>query len=228
MWSKKLYDYAWPFATWGLFTWAQMASDRWALQAFASSSAVGRYAVLYQLGYYPITILAGLWSQLIAPIFFGWAGDASDPARVRQVHRINSWMTLSAIVLAVVAAIVAYFVHERVFAWLAAPEYRGVSQLLPITVLSGGLFTAGQNAVLSVLTQTRTHTLIPLKTGVALLAVLLNFMGAIWLGISGVVWAGLVTSSTYLLWALFSSGMVPRNMRQAVASGSDRCGKIAL
>src|SRR5439155_3749765 len=31
-WTRQMRAYAWPFALWGVFTWAQMASDRWALQ----------------------------------------------------------------------------------------------------------------------------------------------------------------------------------------------------
>src|SRR5438874_2297495 len=50
--------YAWPFAAWGIFTWMQTASDRWALQG-RGTSEVGFYAALYQLGYYPMTLLSG-------------------------------------------------------------------------------------------------------------------------------------------------------------------------
>src|SRR5439155_14393864 len=49
-WTRPMRGYAWPFAIWGVFTWAQMASDRWALQLCGSASAVGLYAALYQLG----------------------------------------------------------------------------------------------------------------------------------------------------------------------------------
>ncbi len=40
-WTRQMRAYAWPFALWGVFTWAQMASDRWALQVCGSVSAVG-------------------------------------------------------------------------------------------------------------------------------------------------------------------------------------------
>src|SRR3990170_1683751 len=51
-WIGEMIGYAWPFATWGIMTWALMASDRWALTIFRSKTDVGLYAVLYQIGYY--------------------------------------------------------------------------------------------------------------------------------------------------------------------------------
>jgi hypothetical protein len=43
----------------GLFTWLQLASDRWALNAFTSVADVGGYAVLYRMGYAPFLLSVG-------------------------------------------------------------------------------------------------------------------------------------------------------------------------
>lgn len=48
---SQMRGYAWPFATWGVLTWLQMSSDRWAPQTFQNVRSVGIYAMLYQLGY---------------------------------------------------------------------------------------------------------------------------------------------------------------------------------
>ena len=45
---KSLIKYAYPFSVWGVITWAQMSSGRWALQAFLGEREVGLYAVLFQ------------------------------------------------------------------------------------------------------------------------------------------------------------------------------------
>src|SRR5216117_2964606 len=84
----------------------------------------------------------------------------------------------------------------------AAPVYREVSPLLTVTVLSGGLFAAGQIAVLSLLSGVNSQRLIAPKIGTALLGVLLNFGGAFWLGLRGVVYAGFAVSLIYLVWIL--------------------------
>ena len=52
-WQDQIWKYSWPFASWGLFTWAQLSSDRWALAIFTTNKEVGLYTVLFQLGYYP-------------------------------------------------------------------------------------------------------------------------------------------------------------------------------
>lgn len=202
-WETRMLSYAWPFAAWGIFTWAQMASDRWALQMFSTTQAVGLYAVLYQLGYYPITILTGLMVQLVAPVFFQRAGDASDAARVEQVHTINWWLTMSVLLLTGLATLFAMGLHRFIFHWLVAPDYRDVSSLLPGLVMAGGLFATGQFATISLLSDVETRNLIVPKIVTAIIGVLLNIIGVIHWGLTGVVGAGIVAGAIYLVWILW-------------------------
>jgi O-antigen/teichoic acid export membrane protein len=195
--------YAWPFAAWGIFTWAQMASDRWSLQAKGGTSDVGLYAVLYQLGYYPMTLLSSFLVQLVLPVLFSRAGDGTDPDRMAQSHRLNRVLLLSSIGLVLAGVSLAFLFHREILSLLAAPGYRTVSPLLPMMVLSGGLFAAAQIAVLSLLSGFNSRFLMAPKIVTALVGVLLNFAGAFWLGLSGVVYAGVATSSIYLVWVWF-------------------------
>lgn len=202
LWRSSMVGYAWPFACWGVLTWAQMASSRWALQIFTSTQDVGLYTALYQLGYAPITILTGLMVQLLAPIFFQRAGDASDPSRMRDVYSLNWRLTLWALILASVMSLAAAALHGTVFHLLVDRAYYSVSGLLPLMVLSSGLFAAAQFALISLLSKTESLTLLAPKVVTAALGVLLNFAGAIWLGVPGVVGANLVFSIAYLAWIL--------------------------
>ena len=202
-WENKMFAYALPFATWGIFYWAQMSSDRWALQMFAGAQDVGLYAVLYQLGHYPITILTGLMVKLISPVFFQRAGDASDASRVHQVYTLNWRLTIGSLLLTGVATLLAVGLHRFVFHWLVATEYRGVSWLLPGVVLAGGLFATGQFASISLLSDNSPHRLIAPKIATAVIGALLNFLGAKILGVLGVVLAGVSFSGLYCLWMLF-------------------------
>jgi O-antigen/teichoic acid export membrane protein len=200
--TAEILTYAWPFAVWGVFTFAQTTSDRWALQAFTCTRDVGLYSVIYQLGYYPITILQGLMTDLMAPLFFERAGDSSDAGRMRHVHTMNWVLIVTGLLFTLAAVLFASIMHTSVFRWLTAPEYWNISWLLPAMVLAGGLFAVGQFSVLSLLSCNETHTLMVPKIGTAVLGILLNIFGAAWLGISGVVGAGVLTSLTYLLWIL--------------------------
>ncbi len=202
-WESRMFNYAWPMATWGIFSWAQMSSDRWGLQMFGTTQDVGLYAVVYQLGYTPITILTGLMVQLVTPVFFQRAGDASDATRVRQVHTFNWWLTLGALSLTGVAMLFTLVLHRLIFQWLVAPAYREISWLLPGMVLAGGLFATGQFATISLLSDVETRKLIAPKIMTALIGVLLNSIGAIEWGITGVVGAGIVAGVIYLSWILW-------------------------
>jgi O-antigen/teichoic acid export membrane protein len=199
-WMRHLVNYAWPFSSWGVFTWAQMASDRWALQANATAVQVGLYLALYQLGYYPILLASGLLSQLAGPVLFARAGDGSDPERVRRASAWNHRIVILTLIGTALATAVAFLVHRQVFTLLVAPAYRSVSRFLPWMILAGGLFAAGQLAVLSLLAGTASKGLIAPKITTALLGVALNFAGAHWFGIAGVVAANVALSLFYCVW----------------------------
>jgi O-antigen/teichoic acid export membrane protein len=93
--------------------------------------------------------------------------------------------------------------HDRIVALFVAPEYRVVSGLLPLMILAGGLYAAGQIAVLSLLSGVNSRALIAPKIVTALLGVALNFAGAFWFGLNGVVWAGVLFGLIYLVWIIF-------------------------
>jgi O-antigen/teichoic acid export membrane protein len=217
-WTKQMRNYAWPFATWGLFTWAQMASDRWALQMFTTTSDVGMYAVLYQLGYYPITLLSVLVMQLITPVLFSQGGDGSDSARMQSVRRLNNLLILGTLFLTVLGTLSVFLFHQLIFLLLVAPEYHGISFLLPWMVLSGGIFASGQVASLLLMTNVNTQHLIAPKIVTALLGVVLNFVGAYALGLQGVVFVNLLFSVVYCMWILHLTQKV-REKRNSVVGG---------
>jgi len=177
-----------------------MASDRWALELCGSASAVGLYAALYQLGYYPMTLLSGFMTQLVLPILFSRAGDGTDKSRLAASHRLNRLIFSSSMVLTLIGGLVAWAFHRKIFALFVGPEYRLVSPWLPAMVLAGGFFAAGQIAGLSLLSEVDTKRLIAPKIVTALLGVAGNFVGAFWFGLTGVVCASVLFSVTYLTW----------------------------
>src|SRR5438445_2570781 len=109
----------------------QTASDRWALQG-RGTSEVGFYAALYQLGYYPMTLLSGFLVQLVSPVLFSRAGDGTDPARMAQSYRLNVLIFQGSLALTALAAVVALLFHQQIFSLSVAREYRRVSPLLTL------------------------------------------------------------------------------------------------
>jgi O-antigen/teichoic acid export membrane protein len=200
--AGKMWEYGWPFATYGIFTWGQAASDRWALQYFRSISDVGLYQALYQLSYYPMTLASGLLLQLVTPILFARAGDGSDPLRVERTRRLINTMAGGSVGITVLAVGAMFFLREPIFALLVAPEYRAAASFAPGMVLASGLFACGQVAVLNLYSSAETRLLIAPKAGTALVGTTLNCVGAWFWGIKGVVAGSVVFSVVYLLWVV--------------------------
>jgi O-antigen/teichoic acid export membrane protein len=199
-WGASLGGYAWPFACWGLFTWAQTVSDRWALEVFSSTAAVGTYVVLYQLGYYPVTLASNALVQLLAPILFDRAGDARDPLRMKAVHRAARRLLVFVVALTVVATVLAAAFHRSLFSILVAGKYGNTSVLLPLAVLGGGLFACGQVAVLPLLSEQRTTILVKPKVVTAVAGIVMNVTGARLMGVPGVLGSVVLFGLGYLGW----------------------------
>lgn len=200
IWREQIWKYSWPFASWGVFTWAQQVSDRWALGLLATTQEVGLYAVLFQLGYYPISMASATAMQFLTPIVYQRAGNASDRRRNANVTNLSWRLTGLALGFTGAAFLVALLFHGQLFLIFVAKEYALVSHLLPWVILAGGVFAASQTIGLNLMSQMKTHAMMTAKIVTALLGVTFNFAGAYLFGIEGIVIAGMVFSMTYFLW----------------------------
>jgi O-antigen/teichoic acid export membrane protein len=217
LWQDKMRSYALPFVGWGAFTWAQMSSDRWALQVTSGASQVGYFAILYRLGYYPISLITNLVVQLLTPILFQKAGDASDQQRMKATYRANQWLVLISLGITAVAVLITYLLHDFIFSLFVAPEYGIISGLLPWMVLAGGLFATGQIATIGLLSEAETTMLLAPKIGTAVLGTVFNFAAATFWGLSGVVWAVSMTAAVYVVWVILLAQQRQKE-RQVVAA----------
>jgi O-antigen/teichoic acid export membrane protein len=198
-WRRRLWQYSWPFATWGIFSWVQQASDRWALQAFATTQDVGYYAALFQIGYYPIMLLSSVLVQWMGPILFERAGDGSDVERTAKASSMNRVLLVLTAGITLVGSSITWGLHDQIFRVLVAMEYGAVSPYLPWMVLSGGLFAVGQAMSLQLMAEADSRSLIVPKVVVAVCGIGANVIGAALYGIVGVIGANLITALIYLL-----------------------------
>jgi len=204
-WSEQIRKYSWPIATWGIFTWAQQASDRWALGFFTTVQDVGLYAVLFHLGYSPMSKATVIAMQFFTPIFYQRVGDASDSGRNASVNNLSWSLTWLALGVTVLAFLVAFMFHTQIFRIIVAKEYASVSHLLPWMLLASGVFAAGQTIALNLMSQMKTQTMTFAKIMTALLGIIFNVAGAHWYGITGIVIAGVLFSLMYFLWMVVIS-----------------------
>ncbi len=214
-WVSAMLTYGWPFAAWGIFVWAQLVSDRWALGAFATTTDVGYYSVVYQLGFYPILMASSLLGQVLEPILYARAGDASDPARVHGAVRLNARVAAVTLGATVLGALAAAQFHPLVGRLLLAPEYRGVTHYLPWVVVAGGLFATGQVASTFFMISKRSAALAAPKIVTAIAGVAMTFVGAKWWGIAGVIGASIAFGVVYCAWVSASSWLALRRLLEA-------------
>jgi O-antigen/teichoic acid export membrane protein len=198
-WRQQIGGYTRPFIIWGAFLWVQQVSDRWALQTFSTTSDVGYYSVLYQLGYGPMVMLTGIVVQLLQPILFKRAGDGTDYGRVTDTRRLNYALVWAFLALTVVGVALAQLLHVWAFQVFVAASYWEASGLLPWMVLSGGLFACGELLATALMSGLLTNRLSTVKIGTALVGIALNVAGASWLGLRGVVFASAGFSGLYLV-----------------------------
>ena len=198
--ARRMTQYAWPIAAWGVFSWTQAVSDRWILQAFTSTAVVGVYSVLNQLGFFPMTLFSAVTLQFVSPVLFERAGDGSDVDRRRAAWHLVLAMVVVTLAVTAVATAATWLLHEALFAVFADARYRTVSGLLPWMVCAGGLFAAGQAASQVVLVAGLTKRLIAPKGVIAVVTLALYALGARLRGLDGVVYANTAFGMLYFCW----------------------------
>jgi O-antigen/teichoic acid export membrane protein len=199
-WIRVLLNYAWPFCVWGIFTWGQQSFDRWSLQIFGYVREVGLYSALTTIGYTPIIILSSIVMQFLTPYVYRIAGDGLDETRMKQATRINAVASMLFLIIVSAGAVVFVFIGDPIMTLFSSKVYASVSGYLPIIVLSGGLFSAGQILSISLLSKRETKSLLLPKATTAILGMIFYFVGARWLGLKGVVFGNVGFSAIYFIW----------------------------
>jgi len=168
-------------------------------------ATVGRYSVLYQLGFTPITIFSGLVISLISPILYNKSGDASDDARNKSVHDLSWKITKLSLILTIACFFVALIIHPIIFRILVPLKYHNTSYLFPVMILAGGLFTTGQILSIKQMSDMKTVEILPIKIITAVVGIVFNYFGAKWFGVEGVCYSLLIFSCLYVFWTMLIS-----------------------
>ena len=198
-WTKKIWKFTWPITIFGTFTAIQLLSDKWSLQLFDSPSEVGLYAVVFQLGYFPLQALNGLVSQFLTPILYQRYEVAQSDSAIKEVEKINQILANVTLFIAVIIFFIAMTFHEDIFSLLTFNVYYPASQYLPWMLLSSGFFAAGQTLSLNLMASMKTKYLMYAKICTAIIAVILNVAGAYYYGLRGVVFASVTFSMLFYL-----------------------------
>ncbi|MDB4220767.1 oligosaccharide flippase family protein [Amylibacter sp.] len=204
-WFQSIWRQAWPLSFWGIFTAIQLGSDRWALGHFSSLEMVGAYAVLYQVGFVPMTLLGGVLTKLLGPIVFQKAGDATDLDRIEEVFKITKNAVFGMLTVTLLISFAAYFWHDIVLKLLVNEAFRAFSYLLPIMVLAGGFQSCHHLIGLRITSGLSVRKIMVPQIVFAILFCILNSFGAYIGDLNGLVLCFLLGSLVSIIWIVFYS-----------------------
>ncbi len=202
-WIKDIWSFSWPFSLWGLFTWLQLASDKWSLEKFVSTAEVGKYTAAFQIGYTPISTFTSLLVSLISPIYFNINEKNRFGKNKIDLQKITNHLFYLSIFLTLFTFLSTLFIHEWIFLIFVSSNYISLSYLMPWLVLAGGTFAAGQIIVIKLSTDLKTKEQIIPKIVTAIFGLILNILGAKYFGVNGVVAGNVLFSISYALWVYF-------------------------
>jgi len=205
-WRHSIWNYSSPFIAWGGFSWMQQSSDRFALETFLGSRAVGLYSIIFQLGYTPMIIFGTMANNFIQPILFArvLSPKSSDRGAGRNLTRISFGSSGVIFVISLLFAYLASSYHYIIMSLFVAEDFRTYSSLLPYIVLAGGIFAATNPLSSRLMAMKNTKQIFSINSLFSLLSISLNLLGAYFYGIPGVVKALLISSCLYWLFFFMS------------------------
>jgi len=199
VWARRILIFSYPFTIWGIFTWFQMSSDRYFLGYFISATKVAEYAIVFQLGYYPPSILIGNFVQTVTPILYQKVGSANNHENVSRSSNLINKMAFYSILLVILGSILMLFFSKIIIDLLAHEKYIEVSNYLPYMFLSGGVFSTAQIISIDFQSKMRMKALMWIKITTALIGIIFSFIFIKYFDFIGAVFSSIFFSTIYLL-----------------------------
>jgi len=199
-WTQQMWVYSWPMAAAGFFNWGYFASQRWALELFATTSEVGQFYGLTQIAYTPICMAGGMLLSFLTPILYARAGDARDVDRLRNTHRVVIRVAAFGLGMTIALAVASCFGHGIVFRLMVAPEYRGISMYMPFVVIAAGVLQVSQAMGSIILIRRKTSAMLPLAIWGQLYISAQNFLFVYFWGIPGLIFSMVIGALLHLGW----------------------------
>ncbi len=193
-WQLKISSFTRPLITIGLLNWLRIAVEKWGLLFFTNyDEAVGFYSIIYQFGYYPISLLINLLATYLRPIYFEKAGDTQK--RLKLTYSLGVKIFIIAFLFFSLLILIVFTYREIIFQIILDEKYKSVSYLIGPMMMSA-LFNES-TCFVSLLIQTKKETkplLLP-NSYIYLSGLILAILGAYFYGLYGVVFASLLNSS---------------------------------
>jgi len=203
-WIKQMCAYALPFATWGIFGWAQQSAARWALEAFTTTETVGLFSVLSQLGYAPIQVVTSTGLAFLTPIIFTRVGDMSSTIGKDNANLLIRKLVILGLGLTTIAVLLVAILHSYIFLLLVNDTFFSVSSFLPWVVLAGGIFSVAQLYASKAMALLKTKKIISTMIGSSIIGIVAAIVGTYYFSLMGAVFSMVIHSISYFIWIVIA------------------------
>ena len=174
--------------------WLRLAFEKWGLVFFSNydDSAVGYYSIIYQYGYYPISLVVSLFISYLRPIYFEKAGD--DNKKLKYTYSIGIKIFVFAFFFLFTIVIITFYNRDLIFTIILNKNYLSISYLIGPMMMSA-LFNESTNFV-ALLLQTKNNTkkLFFPNAATYTTGIMFSIFGLYYLGLYGLVFASLINS----------------------------------
>ena len=134
-WDSKIMQFSIPLMSLGFLNWLRLAFEKWGLVFFTNyNSAVGYYAIIYQYGYYPISLLVSLLISYLRPIYFEKAGDNNK--KLKSTYTIGMKIFFFSFLALFILVIITFYNRDFIFKIILNKKYLGISYLIGPMMMS--------------------------------------------------------------------------------------------
>ncbi len=189
-----LWSLAWPLAVGGLGTWGFRLSDRYVIDAFLGSTAVGIYSSAFDLSERVTNFLSATILTAIQPIAAHNLAESLTGEDAALGKSVELFVALAGGIL-----IATLFGASVLVKLLLGPAFQGAAQLLGMLALGNFLVGMSQFGLLVLVLQMRQRTAASIQLAAAGLKIGFNFLLVPRFGIMGAALTSLIASSLLLL-----------------------------
>ena len=170
--------------------------------------------MIWQLGFYPITLISGLLMQFFLPYLYNAYSNSSiseDKFNILK-NRYYSIILINALIFLSIFIISCEF-HETIISLVSNRKFTVNSNLLPIVILSSSFIAMGQTIAIIFNLTLNSKKLLPFQVIMPLFLVLILFSLAFYFKLNGVVFGSLIFSSIYLITMIIISSIEFKNIK---------------
>lgn len=199
--NAEMWSFMWPFLIMGIAAWGQLASSRWVLEFYATTSDVGLFQALVQIAA-PIQVLSSVLIVFIAPIYFSLSSDAGAHSNKSLIRAATFRIAAVGFCLISALFIMVELFHQEIFSILVNRNFSMDSKFLPLMIASSGILGISQIFCTQLYSELRVKEVMYAGISSGIIGIILNIQFGIKYGLPGIVWAQCIFALVNFLWLL--------------------------